>query len=165
MTRSNTAIFIFVIAIFTASGVAQSADTVEELKVCAEMTDQEARLACFDNLGERVLQEEPVGQKPAQEEKVQPETETETATVVEPLPDDFGSSETVQYGGLITSCKRGYYGDLYFVFENGQVWKEVSGRSTRLKECNFNATITRDGFGYQMQIDGIDRTFRVKRNR
>lgn len=164
MTRLNTATFILVTAMLTSSSVAQSVGTVEELKVCARMTDQSARLECFDNLGERALGKEPADEKPAQEQQVEPEAVTETATDVEPLPDDFGSSKTAQYGGLITSCKRGHYGDWYFIFDNGQVWKEVNHRNLRFKECNFNATITKDAFGYKMQIDGMEKTIRVRRN-
>jgi len=165
MTRSNTAIFILLITVFASSGVAQSADTVEELKVCARMTDQDARFACFDNLGERVLREEPADNKPKQEKMARPEAVTATATNAQPLPDDFGSSKIIQYGGLITSCKKGHYGNWYFIFDNGQVWKEVNKRNLRFKECNFNATIAKDVFGYKMQIDGVEKTIRVTRNR
>ncbi len=165
MTRVNTAIFIFVIALFTSSGVAQSADTVEEIRACAGMADQSARLACYDNLGERVLREDPAAIEPPHEEDVQPEPVTETATIVEPLPDDLGKAKTVQYGGLITSCKKSGSGTWYFFFDNGQVWKDVDSRRLRFKECNFSATITKDAFGYKMRIDEVDKTIRVRRNR
>ena len=165
MTRSNTAIFILLITVFTSYGVAQSVDAVEELKVFARMADQDARFACFDNLGKRVLREEPADNKPKQEKTAQPEAVTATATNAQPLPDDFGSSKSIQYSGLITSCKKGHSGNWYFIFDNGQVWKEVNRRNLRFKECNFNATITNDAFGYKMQIDGVERTIRVRRNR
>ena len=177
MTRSITAIFILVVAMFAFPGVAISADTIEELKVCAGMTDDDARLACFDKLGERALQESSVAQEPRQEEVVEPvavavavtaaeaDGVTETATVIEPLPDDLGGPDNVQYSTVVTSCKEGYYGDLYFVFDNGQVWKHTGSRRLRLKDCNFNATITKDGFGYKMRADGVDGTIRVKRSK
>ena len=164
MTRSNTAIPFFLIAMFTSSGVAQAVDTVEEIKICAAITDQNARLVCFDNLGERVLREEHADRNPAQP-KVRPESETETATNVEPLPDDLGSSKKVQYVGLITSCQKGHYGNWFFIFDNGQVWEDVNNRKLRFKECNFKATITRYALGYKMKIDGMDATIRVKRRR
>ena len=164
MTRSNTSIFILLITVFTSSGIAQSVDPVEELKACAKMTDRDARIACFDNLGERVLREESADKKPTQEEVAQPEAVTATASNVQPLPDDLGKSSGINYSGLITSCKKGYYGNWYFFFDNGQVWKEVNTRNLRFKECNFNATITKDAFGYKMQIDGVDKTIRVRRN-
>jgi hypothetical protein len=165
MTRSNAAIFILLTTVFTSSGAAQSVDTVEELKACARMTDSDARLACFDNLGERVLREEPADTTPTQEKTTRPEPETATTTNAESLPDELGRSKTTEYVGLITSCKQDGRGDWYFFFDNGQVWKEVNKRSRRFKECNFNATITEDGFGYKMRIDGSDRTIRVRRHR
>lgn len=165
MTRSNAAIFILVIAASTSPSFAQSPDTVEEIRVCASMTDRDTRLACFDNLGERVLREESADKTPAQEETTQPEVATATASDAQPLPDEPRNSEDPQYSGLITSCKKGRYGDWYFVFDDGQVWKEVNSRNLRFKECNFNATIMRDRFGHQMQIDGFEKTIRVKRSR
>ena len=91
MTRSNTASFIFVIAMFASSGFAQSMDTIEELKVCARVTEQDARLACFDKLGKRALREESADNKSTQEERVQHEAATEAGTIVMPLPDELGS--------------------------------------------------------------------------
>ena len=165
MTRSSAAILVFLATVFTSSGIAYAVDTAEELKVCASITDQDARLACFDNLGERVLQAEPAEKAPTQEETAQPEAETASTTSVQPLPENLGDSKDIQYVGLITSCKKGHYGYWYFFFDNGQVWKEVSDRNLRFKECNFNVTITRDAFGYKMTIDGAKRTIRVKRHR
>ena len=165
MTRSITAIFILLITVFTSSGIAQSVDPVEELKACAKMTDRNARFACFDNLGERVLREASADKKPTREKMAQPEAVTATATNAQPLPDDLGKSTSIKYSGLITSCKKGYYGDWYFIFDNGQVWKEVNKRNRRFKECNFNVTITRDVFGYKMQIHGVEKSLRVRRYR
>ena len=163
MIRSRTALFIFVVAMIASSSFAQAMDTIEELKACTKMTDQDARLACFDKLGERVLSEEAADTRPTQEEKVQPEAATAAGTTVVPLPDELGSSKDVQYVGLITSCKKGHYGDWYFIFDNEQVWKDVNNRNLRFKECHFNATITKYAFGYKMRIEGLDRDIRVKR--
>ena len=165
MTRSNTAILIFLTVLFAFSGVAQSADTVEELKACARVTDQDARHACYDKLGERVLREEPAARKPADETAGPPTAVTATATSAQSLPDELGKPQDVEYVGTITSCRQGGRGDWYFFFDNGQVWKDVNKRTRRFKDCNFNATITRDGFGYKMQIDGSERTIRVKRHK
>ncbi len=153
------------------TAVAQDADIVASLKACADVTEQDARLACYDKLGERVLGQETAVVPAAPQEVVQPQQEAqpevvaEAAPRVEPLPDDLGRDENVQYRGVISSCKKGHYGDWYFYFENGQIWKEVSNRSARLRECEFPATITRDTFGYKMRIDGIDKTLRVKRQK
>ena len=162
MTRSNAAISIFVIAMITSTGFAQSMDTIEELRVCARITDEDARLACFDRLGESVLREELADNRPTQEEEVQPAAATEAETTVMPL-DELGRSKNDQYVGLITSCKKGQYGKWYFIFDNDQVWKDVNNRNLRFKECHFNATITKSAFGYKMRIEGSDRTIRVTR--
>ena len=164
MTRSRTAIFILLIPVFTSSGVAQSVDPVEELKVCAKITDRDARFSCFDSLGERVLREESADKKPTEENVAQPVAVTATATNAQSLPDGLGKSSSVQHSGLITACKKGQYSNWFFFFDNGQVWKEVNPRNRQFKECNFNATITRDGFGYEMHIDAVDKTIRVRRH-
>lgn len=167
MTRSNTAIFTLLIMVFAPAGSAKSADPIEDLKACARVTDRDVRLACFDMLGQRVLGEESAFTEPAQEEVVQPEAVAlEPATNAEPLPDDLGVSgpKPTEYGGTVTSCKKGHFGDWYFIFDNGQVWKEVNRRNRRFKECNFEVTITKDAFGYKMQIDALDKSVRVKRH-
>ena len=89
-----------------------------------------------------------------------------SATNAEPLPDDFGVSgpKTTEYRGVVTSCRQGHYGDWYFVFDNGQVWKEVNRRNRRFKECDFDVTIAKDSFGYKMRIESLDKTIRVKRH-
>lgn len=167
MTRSITAIFTLLIMISMPAGVAHSADAIEELKACARVTDRDARLVCFDDLGQRLLAEESAHEEPMPEEVAQPEAATPaTATSAQPLPDDLGTSDqkTTNYSGTITSCKKGFYGDWYFYFDNGQVWKEVNNRNRRFKECNFDVTITKDRFGYKMRIDDSEKTIRVRRH-
>lgn len=165
MARSSTAISICLMAMFTSSGFAQSVATDEDLKNCARLTDQDARLACFDDLGKRVLGEELADEKPSQDEKVEPEAATEPATTTRPLPADLRALENARYSVQITSCQEGQRGGWYFIFDNGQIWKEVNNRNLRFKECDFQATIWKDVFGYKMQIEGEDRTIRVRRHR
>jgi hypothetical protein len=112
-----------------------------------------------------VLREESADKKPTREKMAQPEAVTGTATNAQPLPDDLGNSTGIKYSGLITSCKKGPSGDWYFILDSGQVWKEVNKRNRRFKECNFNVTIKKDVFGYKMQIHGIEKSLRVRRDR
>ena len=159
----------------TSAGIAQSADPVEELKACARITDRDARFACFDNLGERVLREESAAEKPTPKIVAQPEAveTTVTATEAPSLPDDLGGPEfadkealkNIKHRGLITSCKQGQNNKWFFFFENGQVWKQVGSRLLRYKKCNFTVTVTKDAFGYKMQIDGDEKTIRISRRR
>ena len=164
MTRSNTATFILLIAVLATPGVAQTMDPVEELKTCAQVPDAAARLACFDDLGERVLRDAPTDEDSSPEETAQPAAGTPVAAA-QALPEDLGRASTAEYVGLVTSCRQGGRGDWYFFFDNGQVWKQVNSGGRRFKECNFDATITKDGFGFKMRIESLDRTIRVKRHR
>jgi len=157
------------------ASIAQSADYADELKACAKMTDRDARIACYENLGKRALEDESAAEKSSAEMIVQPEAEaaavpvaTGTAKNTVALPDDLGTTSfenPTQYRGLITSCKKGADEQWYFYFDDGQVWKQVDGRRFRYRECNFFVTITNDGLGYKMQIDADKNKIRVSRRR
>ena len=155
---------------------AQSADYIDELKTCAKVSDRDARFTCYENLGNRALEDESAAKKSTTKMTAQPETAAlpaaaETATSKATLPDDKGSSLQMptqskeQYSGLITSCKRNADGDWYFYFDNGQVWKQVDRNRLDLRECNFIVTITRGGFGYVMHLDSGKQKVRVSRRR
>lgn len=135
------------------AGYAHSADPVEQLKACSQIADSDARLACYDELGKKITDEEP-SQKPV-------------------LADDLGGADfeeksdtpKEQDKGVVTSCEKGSNKRWYFYFESGQVWKEVNTGRHRFKDCNFIATIARDGFGYKMSVDGTKKRIRVTRVR
>lgn len=172
MNRSITAILIFLATGYASSGVAQSVDPVEGLRACAELTDRTARLRCFDDLGERVLGPEVVDQEAAKRPQAQSESVAAAATVPTPpadapapVADIDEPPETFFYTGLVTSCKKGYYGDWFFIFEDGQIWKESNKRNRRFSNCNFKVAITKDVFGYDMRIEGREETIRVARNK
>jgi len=195
MSQTSTTIFLLLSLMFASSGLAQSADVVEELKTCARMTDNDARFACFDTLGNRMLSEESADDEPAQEEEAaaieptqqeaavtsaptpKPATQPETVPAAavasaKPLPDDAGLPKfgdehqpaNVLYSGTVTSCEQGRNRIWYFVFANGQVWKEVNKSGRHYKDCSFDVTITKDFFGYRMQTDEFARPVRVKRH-
>lgn len=135
------------------AGIAHSADVVEQLKACGRIADQVARLACYDDLGKQTIDAES-SQKPT-------------------LADDIGGAGCEEKSGtpkrqdkgVVTSCEKGANRRWYFYFENGQVWKEVNTSGRRFKDCNFIASIARDGFGHKMQIDGTEKRIRVSRVR
>lgn len=173
MNRSIKAIITLLIMMSTSAGVAQSAGPIEELKACARLTDRDVRLACFDELGERVLREETAENKPARKEVTQSEAVSKKSEEnVQPLPDDLGISKigddqestSVKYSGMVQSCKKGHYGDWYFILDNGQVWKDVGDSRLYFKECNFNVTISEDFFGYKMSIESLDKTIPIRRH-
>jgi len=63
----------------------------------------------------------------------------------------------------VTRCEKDARKKYYFVFENGQVWKQVSDKRLSYKQCDFEVTITKDFFGYKMQPDGEDRRVSIAR--
>jgi hypothetical protein len=167
--RSQHSKFVLSLAACISASVAQSADYVDELKACTKVTDRDARFACYENLGKRALEDESVTEKSSAEMKVQSEAAvlvaTGTASKAAALPDDLGIENTSQYRGLITSCKKNADEQWYFYFDNGQVWKQVDGRRRHYRKCNFYVTITNDGLGYKMQIDGDKNKVRISRRR
>ena len=148
-----------------AGGPAWSAESIADIKACAEVTDADARLACFDELAERVQHEE-LAVDPAS--AVAAEEPEETS-----LPEHLGGADfeeqsdnfEAHHQGMITECKQDRDGRWYFRFSNGQVWKQSNLDRRRFKECSFPATISRDAFGYKMVIEGQgkQKTIRVSR--
>jgi hypothetical protein len=91
------------------------------------------------------------------------------------MPEDLGkddkketkerkSAEKKTYRGHVQSCGQMSDNKWYFVFDNGQVWKQSSNGSYRFKQCDFDVTISKDFFSYKMKIDG-GKTLRVRRER
>ena len=74
--------------------------------------------------------------------------------------------EDIDNQGLITGCKKGPDKKWYFYFENGQVWKQIDDRRFSLKEdCRMLATITKDIFGYKMEVEGLKGKTRISRRK
>ena len=74
------------------------------------------------------------------------------------------SEEKKTYRGHVKSCGQMSDDRWYFVFDNGQVWKQSSDGSYRFGKCDFDVTITKDFFSYKMKIDG-GKSLRVRRER
>lgn len=96
-----------------------------------------------------------------------------TSPEVIPLSDDVGKttapdekSESPKYASKVTKCTENKQsGQYYFYFENGQVWKQSKYRKLRWRECEFDVTVEKSAFGYDMYIPEKDRTIRVSRIR
>lgn len=132
---------------------------------CASVNDASDRLACYDKL---------VGRQ-----------ESSPATVVLPAkasppvaapPDELGAEalgrkeekkddDEAPVEAKVIRCVKDARKDYHFYLEGGQVWKQLSDKKLYYKECEFNVTISRDYFGYKMQIEGEKSRLRVKRIR
>jgi hypothetical protein len=88
----------------------------------------------------------------------------------QPLPDDVGGQRFEEnpgeeYLGEVVSCDQNAEDKWVFTFESGQVWKQVSSRRVILDDdaCQFRATVTKDFFGYKLQIEGEKGKIRISR--
>lgn len=181
-------------AIILALGVTTSSradDAISrEMQRCATIDDSTARLACFDELAGRDTPA-PAAEATAPEPSAEPVLVAEPATqpsaepvpVAEPAPepvaaktlDDIDSEtqprsagnkdEELQIRARVTRCEKSARKRYYFVFDNGQVWKQTSDKRLSYRECDFEVTITKDFFGYKMQRDGEKGRTRISRVR
>jgi hypothetical protein len=137
---------------------------------CVGLEDAAARLACYDEIVNQ--------QAPAEADESAPATEPVKQVVPsaagEPMPlsEEIGreqlsgnDEEPERFAGQVTSCRQDAAKKWYFFFDNGQVWKHTNNSRLRYKSCSFDVTITRDFFGYKMQVDGEGRWTRVSRVR
>ncbi len=170
------------------SAIARADDSLQgELQRCASVAEATERLACYDQLAGRdapvlapITEPEPVAAPPAKAAAVITAAQ-EPAPVRAPKPapvapktlDDI-DAETVPRSttdeqdellvrARVTRCEKDARKKYYFVFDNGQVWKQVSDKRLRYRECEFDVTITKDFFGYKMQVDGEKGRVRIDR--
>ena len=169
MPRIGTTIFILGTIALIASTKVHAQDS-SDMARCAELENADARLACYDEV---------IGQSsssPPSPEAAEKEP-TGTAPRSEPVPltQDVGEeqldgknrpeSEPMIIQGRVTECQKDASNKWYFVFDNGQVWKQRSNARLPVGECDFSVTITKDVFGYKMQIDGEGKKIRIGRIR
>lgn len=148
---------------------AQSQDLGKALTHCASITEDGARLTCFDALAAMM------GDVPAADATITPAAATAAVVVAAttaPLTDDIGKErldpkdpdEQPRYASHVTSCKESIQsGQYYFILDNGQVWKQSNYRRLGFKNCDFDIEISKGTFGYQMYIPSKDRSVRVAR--
>lgn len=140
---------------------------------CAAVEDTPVRLACYDELSNR--QAPP--QRETQAADAAPADEIAEMAVREPQPlteevgqeqldrRDESREEPEIFAGRVTNCRQDAARKWHFFFGNGQVWKQKDSGSLRFSDCDFDATIRKDFFGYKMQVVGDDKEIRVARVR
>ena len=149
----NTGVALFLAGVMVASHAVAGDDTV--LAECVSIDDAELRLACYDEIAGRMSNAD------------------DSSAILAPITEDYGAEQLnsdnpdrkVELPVLVrvTACRKDDRRKYYFYLENGQVWRQNDDDRLRYKECNFNATIVRDGFGYKLQVEGQKRRTRVKR--
>lgn len=180
MTNFRTILACTAAAVITFLPPSASAD--EELPgsfaECAAVSDDTARLACFDALASAqsaapaAAPVQPAA--PAQPSAAEPPAPAPAEPAPTPITDEVGrervdggrDEEPPQYTATVTRCEENRQsGQTYFYFENGQVWRQANYRMLRLGDCRFEVTLSDDNFGYSMYIPSKDRRVRVTRIR
>lgn len=144
---------------------------IEKLISCTKVASDTARLACFDAVTAQVSAQSETTQ--LSNEASPNSSETTNPESITPLPDDIGGGEFSSgneeqekgYRGHVTDCQQAADRRWFYIFDNGQVWKQVDRRKRRHRDCDFFVTLTEDNFGYTMVIDGQDSKIRVDRRR
>ena len=156
------------VAFATSFAIADN-DIVAGLGTCKAIEGESERLTCYDQLATSTA---PVVTRAAEAAPL-PEATAPAAPL--PLTDDVAreridgqESERPEYAAVVTRCedaKREHR--KFFAMENGQVWKQANtGRmSFRDKSCKFDVTLSKDAFGWVMEIPSEKRKIRVKRVR
>jgi len=127
------------------------------LQRCGLIGDTAVRIACYDQLGGR---KNPVAAKVITSPTLPPDELGEESLTGRKSKRAAPAPVVVK----ITKCiKRGGNQKYHFYLEGGQVWKQISDKRLNFKDCNFSASIRKDFFGYQMQLQDSKKKLRVKR--
>lgn len=159
-------------------------DLADALRGCASITDVADRMNCYDSLA--AAQATPPHSAPADPvppnavplpPKTAPATEAYANgaaapdTMVPAIDNEVGREqlrgddgvEPPKYTAKVVECKRNSVGRLFFVLENGQIWKQSDHARFRRRDCEFDVTLTRDALGYKLKINGTKSNYRVAR--
>jgi hypothetical protein len=135
---------------------------IEDLNRCRSISNDDARLVCFDDIGKA-----PLNAAPQDIPSSPPEAEVADPVEYRVLSDDVGlvesEADSIAFLATISDCVLAPNYQFYFYFDNGQVWRYLGNKKLRYRECNLAAKITEDRMGYSMQIDGETRSLRIER--
>jgi hypothetical protein len=167
--------------------------TLQDYLTCSSIVQDTVRLACYDEVskeaGREPMAAEQIQQEvapvvdaappsvPVEAAEVSTESVAETAASaapqehVTPLTDDIGLSSVERddpegqqiIRGTVTGCRLDASGKYLFYFDNGQVWKQSGTSRRKYENCEFEASIMRDAFGYRMLPDGETQRIRITR--
>ncbi|MDJ0904433.1 MAG: hypothetical protein QNI96_00330 [Woeseiaceae bacterium] len=159
---------------------------------CGDIDEADARLACYDaaigrgasaqsDADTAEIEPLPAATRSEPEPLTQPpQSDPQPATAApssgpQPLTEEVGKEqlsgksrpdqEPESFRGRVVDCKQDASKKWYFYFDNGQVWKQRANARLSNRDCDFEVTITKDSFGYKMQIVGEGKKIRVGRIR
>lgn len=137
----------------------------EELSRCAVLDDVSLRLACYDKLGGRHNSTPAAVNAAAAPRPAAAPSDTPGSEGLRGNDKEDGGNEDTTVTVHVTRCVKNARKKYIFYLEGDQVWKQVSDKKLLFKECDFDVTISKDFFGYKMQLAGEKLRFRVSRVR
>jgi hypothetical protein len=177
MNPIPTTIAALILASLTGSGTAfaQSAggELPPELLACAEETDVERRLACFDR--EMARHREMPAPEPVPEPMPEPTPEAPPAepVAVEPAPEpeaapvaDFGLPEEgpTAFSATVTDIATRPRGELIILLDNGQIWEQKHQDSRFRLAVGEQVTISKGLIsGYRLSGGNRNNSIQVER--
>ena len=157
---------------------AEPESLLDELRDCARTIATDARIACYEALGQKALQAGTTEGTQASSSGKSADASPAPAVVAggaQSSPDDtiggykFEDKPTEVDADALASrvvdCQRSFEGIWYFRLENGQVWKQVDRQTLNFQACDFPATVTKDGLGYVLKIEGRKGKIRISRRK
>ncbi len=143
---------------------------LQAMQQCSTFTDNERRLSCYDELSAQVKQA-------LATDSSAPQAVGEQATPQqfgsEYLPGQASKPGQVQEGPIdsvtanVTDYALNPFGKFVVFLESGQVWKQIDGEAdiANFKKGGENTVMISRGFlgSYNMQINGSNKVFKVKR--
>lgn len=91
----------------------------------------------------------------------EPEPEVEFVYTSRPRSSTVAESHDIE--SRIDGDFEGWAGNTLFRLQNGQIWQQTDGRVRRATAISPRVTLTRRGFDYEMKVDGVSETIRVRR--
>jgi hypothetical protein len=169
--------FAVLILVFTA----QAADLEAAVRRCSSVDDSEERLACFDaaaaSLEDRTA-EELSSARTERQPRIVPQPRPEPASRPAPAPraapeESFGkaavpANEPDAITSRIVEARLDRADKVILQLENGQVWYQVSGDRTRLREVQLgraeSVVIEKAALGsFRVTIEPLGRSFKARR--
>lgn len=150
------------------AGTASAADAAEALRKCANMSDDAARLACYDALAQKGARPDktlttPQASPPARTAQPPEITDRQQREAFgKPLVPRLDAIQEILV--TVVQSRKTRYGKLIFTTEGGQVWRDVGDKSSFIPKRPFAASIKKGALGsFFLVITGTKTAVRVKR--
>jgi hypothetical protein len=166
-------LFSILALLCTSPTQASNGEIAEQFKSCARIQQDADRITCYEQLGKWVLGDEALASVETSATPAEVDVITAEVPIEGVLPDSLGGGDFSDKAGIkvktnrgrVSSCKKASDRKWFYIFDNGQVWKQVDRRKRHYKNCDFFVTVSKDSFGYTMVIDGKDSKIRIDRRR